>query len=84
MTGEGWAGPGAEAWFGYKKDEETGVYKIGGKGGWSPGFGGAVGLEITFDPDKFSKAAADAADFAGDTVDTVGDKTGDFVDWLTN
>ncbi|MDQ1007616.1 hypothetical protein QFZ82_002101 [Streptomyces sp. V4I23] len=84
VTGEGWAGPGAEAWFGYKKDEETGVYKIGGKAGLSPGFGGAAGLEITFDPDKFSKAAGDAADLVGDTVDTVGDKAGDFVDWLTD
>ncbi|MGW7432366.1 hypothetical protein ACWGIN_22785 [Streptomyces sp. NPDC054861] len=83
VTGEGWAGPGAEAWFGYKKDEETGAYKIGGKAGLSPAYGGAVGLEITVDPDKFSKAAGDAADFVGDTVDTVGDKTGDFVDWLT-
>ncbi|URM92256.1 hypothetical protein LUW75_22440 [Streptomyces sp. MRC013] len=69
LTGEGWVGPGAETWFGYKKDEETGQYKLGGKAGISPGLGGAVGLEITFDPNKFSKAVEDAADFVGRLTD---------------
>ncbi|MEU9253790.1 hypothetical protein AB0D66_18270 [Streptomyces sp. NPDC048270] len=31
-----------------------------------PGFGGAVGREITFDPDGYSAAASLAADLVGD------------------
>ncbi|MDX3538988.1 hypothetical protein PV721_32570 [Streptomyces sp. MB09-01] len=82
LTAEGWAGPGAEAWWGYKKDEETGVWKIGGKGGASPILGGAIGLEITVDPEKVVKTAGDVADAVGDTADAVGDAAGDFKDWL--
>ncbi|MFD5936006.1 hypothetical protein [Streptomyces sp. NPDC060333] len=84
LTGEGWAGPGAAGWFGYKRDEVTGVYKLGGEAGLSPGLGGAVGLEITFDPDKFSEAAVAAADKVGNAAGYVGDKAGDFVDWLAD
>lgn len=84
VTGEGWAGPGAEAWWGYKKDEETGVWKLGGKAGGSPGLGGAVGLEITVDPDKVAKAAGDVADLVGDTADTVGDAAGSVKDTVTS
>ncbi|MFE2142711.1 hypothetical protein ACFXA3_13360 [Streptomyces sp. NPDC059456] len=62
MNAEGWAGPGAEAWWGYKKDKETGVWKLGGDAGLSPLVGGKVGLEITFDPHKVSEAVGDAAD----------------------
>ncbi|MFE3996519.1 hypothetical protein ACFXPW_33265 [Streptomyces goshikiensis] len=68
-TAEGWLGPGAEAYWGFKKDEETGVLKIGGKGGASPGYGLAVGAEITIDPAKVSKAAGDIADAVGEKVD---------------
>ncbi|MFJ6753861.1 MULTISPECIES: hypothetical protein [unclassified Streptomyces] len=82
LTAEGWVGPGAEAWWGYKKDEETGVYKIGGKAGASPFVGGALGLEITVDPAKVSKTAGDVADAVGDTAHAVGDAAGDFKDWL--
>ncbi|MCM9079217.1 MULTISPECIES: hypothetical protein [Streptomyces] len=82
LTAEGWAGPGAEAWWGYKKDEETGVYKIGGKAGASPFVGGSLGLEITVDPEKVAKTAGDVADAVGDTAHAVGDAAGDFKDWL--
>ncbi|PWK73393.1 hypothetical protein BCL76_102418 [Streptomyces sp. CG 926] len=82
LTAEGWAGPGAEAWWGYKKDEETGVWKLGGKAGASPLLGGSIGLEITVDPDKVAKTAGDVADAVGDTAHAVGDAAGDFKDWL--
>ncbi|WP_406512284.1 hypothetical protein OG851_18100 [Streptomyces sp. NBC_00161] len=72
LTAEGWAGPGAEAWWGYKKDDKTGDYKIGGKAGLSPVFGGAVGLEITVNPGKVAKAAGDVADTVGDMAHEVG------------
>lgn len=62
VNAEGWAGPGAEAWWGYKKDKETGVWKLGGDAGLSPLVGGKVGLEITIDPHKVSEAVGDAAD----------------------
>lgn len=83
LTAEGWAGPGAEAWWGYKKDEETGVYKLGGKAGASPILGGAIGLEITVDPHKVSKAAGDVADAVGDFADGVGDVAGSVKDNVT-
>lgn len=73
VNAEGWAGPGAEAWWGYKKDKETGVWKIGGDAGISPILGGKVGLEITVDPHKVSKAAGDAAHALGDAAHAVGD-----------
>ncbi|MFJ2824358.1 hypothetical protein ACIO7M_25040 [Streptomyces toxytricini] len=84
VTGEGWAGPGAEAYVGWKKDEETGKYKFGAKGGLSPALGGAVGLEITWDPQKFDKAMDAAGDFVGDTADTVGEGISDAWDWATS
>ncbi|MCJ1677645.1 hypothetical protein MTF65_09905 [Streptomyces sp. APSN-46.1] len=67
LTGEGWAGPGAEASFGWRK--EDGAWKISGKAGLSPGFGGAVGLEITIDPDKFGKAKDAVVDEIGSWFD---------------
>ena len=79
-TAEGWAGPGAEAWWGYKKDEDTGVWKIGGKAGASPILGGALGVEITVDPDKVTKTAGDAAEAVGDGLDAVGDAAGSVKD----
>ncbi|MDK9496315.1 hypothetical protein QEZ40_000764 [Streptomyces katrae] len=72
VNAEGWAGPGAEAWWGYKKDEETGKWKIGGDAGLSPIVGGKVGLEITIDPGKVSDALGDAADALGDAAHAVG------------
>ncbi|MFF4850530.1 hypothetical protein [Streptomyces sp. NPDC001194] len=69
VNAEGWAGPGAEAWWGYKKDKETGVWKLGGDAGVSPLLGGKVGLEITVDPRKVSNAVGDAADALADLFD---------------
>ncbi|MET9963549.1 hypothetical protein ABZ128_31510 [Streptomyces sp. NPDC006326] len=83
LTAEGWAGPGAEAWWGYKKDPETGVYKLGGKAGASPIVGGAIGLEITVDPQKVSEAAGDVAGAVGDFADGVGDVAGSVKDGVT-
>ncbi|MCT9107878.1 hypothetical protein N4G69_19920 [Streptomyces mirabilis] len=82
-TAEGWAGPGAEAWWGYKKDDD-GKFHLGGKAGVSPILGGAAGFEITVDPDKLSKTVGDAADAVGDAVDSVGDGIGSVKDSVTN
>ncbi|AKJ11401.1 hypothetical protein ABB07_15590 [Streptomyces incarnatus] len=71
-TAEGWAGPGAEAWWGYKKDD-SGAYHLGGKAGVSPILGGSVGFEITVDPHKLSKTADAAADALGDAAEKVGE-----------
>ncbi|MCC2280611.1 hypothetical protein LKL35_35185 [Streptomyces sp. ET3-23] len=70
-TAEGWEGPGEEAWWGLKKDKETGVWKLGGKAGASPRIGGAVGLEITVDPHKLGEAADEVADAVGDAAHSV-------------
>lgn len=70
-TAEEWEGPGEEAWWGLKKDEETGVWKLGGKAGASPGEGAGVGLEITVDPHKLVKAADDVAEAVGDAARSV-------------
>ncbi|MGV9254566.1 hypothetical protein [Streptomyces sp. NPDC003697] len=79
---EGWAGPGAEAWWGYKKDDE-GVWHLGGKAGASPILGGSVGVEITVDPDKLSKSVGDAADAIGDAVDDgIGSVKSTVTDWI--
>ncbi|MER5810258.1 hypothetical protein ABT143_19055 [Streptomyces sp. NPDC002033] len=80
VTGEGWAGAGAEASWGVRKDPDTGAWKIGGKAGIAPGLGGAVGLEITVDPHKVSEAAGDVADFVGDTAGDVKDTVGGWFD----
>ncbi|MDH6541827.1 hypothetical protein [Streptomyces sp. SPB4] len=80
VTGEGWAGAGAEASWGLRKDKETGAWKLGGKAGIAPGLGGAVGLEITVDPGKVTKAAGDVADFVGDTAGDVKDTVTDWFD----
>ncbi|WP_406086124.1 hypothetical protein [Streptomyces virginiae] len=74
-TAEGWNGPGAKAWAGLKHDEATGVWKLGADAGASLPRGGALGFEITVDPDKVKEAAGAAADSVGDAV-------GDFRDWL--
>ncbi|WP_225835954.1 hypothetical protein [Streptomyces sp. NK08204] len=82
-SAEGWAGPGAEAWWGYKKDED-GKYHLGGKFGASPVLGGAVGLEITVDPHKLSETAGDAADALGDAAGAVGDGLSSVKDSVTS
>ncbi|MFF6993744.1 hypothetical protein ACFY93_02080 [Streptomyces sp. NPDC008313] len=82
-TAEGWAGPGAEAWYGYKKDDD-GVWHLGGKAGLSPILGGSVGVEITVDPDKISETAGDAVDALGDATDAVGDGLSSLKDGVTD
>ncbi|WNM29600.1 hypothetical protein RKE30_03925 [Streptomyces sp. Li-HN-5-11] len=77
-TAEGWAGPGAEAWWGLKKDD-NGEFHLGGKAGASPILGGAVGFEITVDPHKLSKTVGDAADAVGDGISSV---KKDITDWF--
>ncbi|CAM5549196.1 hypothetical protein SALBM311S_12035 [Streptomyces alboniger] len=81
-TAEGWAGPGAEAWWGYKRDDD-GTFHLGGKAGASPVLGGAAGVEITVDPDKLSKSVGDAADAVGDTVgDGISSVKDSVTDWF--
>ncbi|MFI1798698.1 hypothetical protein ACH427_15295 [Streptomyces sp. NPDC020379] len=70
-SGEGWVGPGAEAWWGYKKDKDTGVWTIGGHMGASPIVGLGTGFEITVDPDKVAKSVGDAADAIGHATSSV-------------
>ncbi|MDX3116935.1 hypothetical protein [Streptomyces scabiei] len=77
-TAEGWAGPGAEAWWGYKKGQD-GKFHLGGKAGGSAILGGSVGFEITVDTDKLGKTVGDAADAVGDGIRSVGD---DVIDWF--
>ncbi|WP_225877365.1 hypothetical protein [Streptomyces resistomycificus] len=76
-SAEGWAGPGAEAWWGYKKDDD-GTFHLGGEAGVSPILGGSVGVEITLDPDKLSKTVGDAADAIGEGVGSVKDNVTDW------
>ncbi|MFI9721674.1 hypothetical protein ACIHFE_18785 [Streptomyces sp. NPDC052396] len=71
-TAEGWAGPGAEAKWGYEKQED-GTWDFGSKIGLSPVVGGALGIEITVDPKKVSKTAHEVADVLGDAAHEVGD-----------
>ncbi|GGY18018.1 hypothetical protein GCM10010358_81680 [Streptomyces minutiscleroticus] len=80
---EGWAGPGAEAWWGYKKDDE-GVWHLGGKAGVSPILGGSRGFEVTVDPDKVSESVGDAADAVGDAAGAVGDGIGSLKNTVTD
>ncbi|RSS57925.1 hypothetical protein EF912_12600 [Streptomyces sp. WAC07061] len=69
VAAEAWAGAGWEASFGWRKDKETGAWKIGGKAGAAELFGGAVGLEITVDPGKIKKTAGDVAHEIGSWFD---------------
>ncbi|MEV1019687.1 hypothetical protein [Streptomyces sp. NPDC050264] len=81
-TAEGWAGPGAEAWWGLKKDDD-GTFRLGGKAGASPILGGAVGVEVTVDPHKLSETAGDVAGAVGDGVEAIGDGAGSVKDTVT-
>jgi hypothetical protein len=73
-------GEGVEGWAGWKK--ENGTWKIGADAFVSEAIGAGTGVEITFNPDKFSKAVDGAADAVGDAVgdaaDSVGDGIGSF------
>ncbi|MFI6038629.1 hypothetical protein ACIBBD_31760 [Streptomyces sp. NPDC051315] len=83
-TAEAWKGPGAEAWAGWKKDEQTGVWTIGADAGASLPVGGSLGLEITVDPEKVAKSVGAAADAVGDGLDVVGDAAGSVKDTVTS
>ncbi|MFD4023891.1 hypothetical protein ACFWRV_10280 [Streptomyces sp. NPDC058576] len=79
-TAEAWKGAGAEAWVGWKKDEDTGAFTFGWDAGVAPGVGGSLGMEITVDPDKVAKSAGAAADALGDGLNAAGDAAGDAKD----
>ncbi|MGH3762743.1 hypothetical protein [Actinophytocola sp.] len=58
ITGEAWAGPGAEA--GIKAKNENGVWTIGASAGASPIVGGKLGVELRVDTNKVVETAAHA------------------------
>ncbi|WP_372350702.1 hypothetical protein [Streptomyces sp. KL116D] len=71
MTGEAWAGVGAEA--NVDLGMKDGKFTIGGELGAGLGVGGKVGVNITVDPGKLTDAIGDGADAVGDAWDnTVG------------
>ncbi|MFI6475974.1 hypothetical protein ACIBL5_37780 [Streptomyces sp. NPDC050516] len=53
---EGGIGDGGSAWAGWKK--ENGTWKLGAKGFVADAVGAGAGVEITFNPHKFSKPSA--------------------------
>jgi hypothetical protein len=71
-TAEGWVGPGAEADLKFGKGED-GKFRIGAKGGISPGLGGALGFEVTVDLGKVADTASDAAGAVGDAAGSAKD-----------
>ncbi|MFG2710820.1 hypothetical protein ACGFX2_09640 [Streptomyces goshikiensis] len=77
-TAEGWAGAGAEAFAGYEKDKNTGVWEFDARAGLAPGLGGGLGLEITIDPKKVAKSAHDVADAVGEKIDGFNGAAGAF------
>ncbi|WP_405497156.1 hypothetical protein [Streptomyces sp. NBC_00096] len=81
-TAEGWAGAGAEAKVTFGKGDD-GKFHVGTKVGVALGLGGSVGAEFTFDPDKISDAAGDAADAVGDAAHAVGDAAGSVKDTVS-
>ncbi|MFD0377092.1 hypothetical protein [Streptomyces sp. NPDC127112] len=69
LTAEGWLGKGTEWSLGWKKDEGTGAWKFGFGAGAAASYGGKLGLEITVDPGKITKTAADVAHGIGSWFD---------------
>ncbi|MBO1336037.1 putative T7SS-secreted protein [Streptomyces sp. VRA16 Mangrove soil] len=69
VTGEAWAGVGASAHadLGMK----DGKFTIGGDVGVGLGLGGKVSFDVTVDPGKVVDSVEDAADWVGDTWDSV-------------
>jgi hypothetical protein len=68
VTGEAWAGAGAEGDLTVGKDED-GKWKIKAEAGAGLGLGAKVGGEITIDPPKIGKTIGDAADKIGGLFD---------------
>ena len=64
VTGEAWAGVGAEA--NVDLGMKDGKFTIGGELGAGLGVGGKVGVNITVDPGKMVDTIGDAADDAWD------------------
>lgn len=59
FTADGNVGLGAEAKFNFGPDPDSGKWKIGADVGLTPGIGGDLGFEFTFDPKKFTHAVGD-------------------------
>jgi hypothetical protein len=57
----GWAGPGYEIGAKYGKTDD-GSFKTGVNAGFSPVFGGAVGLNISVNPDKLQQSVKEAVE----------------------
>ncbi|HEX4359775.1 MAG TPA: hypothetical protein VH141_19745 [Pseudonocardia sp.] len=70
-TAEGWLGVGAKAKFGFERTED-GKFHLGGSAGVAVGAGGAVGFEVTVDPEQVEQTARDAADALGAGAQAVG------------
>ncbi|MDR7302620.1 putative T7SS-secreted protein [Haloactinomyces albus] len=77
VTGEAWAGPGAEPGVRLGPDE-NGTWHIGANAGVSPIVGGKLGFELTVDPDDVAQTATDAAQFVGNAAANTGEAIDDF------
>ncbi|HEX6354176.1 hypothetical protein [Actinophytocola sp.] len=67
VTGEAWAGAGAEGMFSAGKGED-GRWHFGSSVGGGMGVGGKGGFMITIDPDEVSDTANEAADAIGTAI----------------
>lgn len=63
-TAEGWVGAGAKVDYGLERDR-NGAYHLRATAGAALGVGGAVGFEMTVDPEQVARTARDAADVLG-------------------
>jgi hypothetical protein len=63
-TAEGWVGAGAKVDYGLERGK-NGAYHLRATAGAALGVGGAVGFEVTVDPEQVARTARDAADALG-------------------
>jgi hypothetical protein len=63
-TAEGWVGAGAKADYGIERDK-NGAYHLRATAGAALGVGGAVGFEVTVDPEQVEQTVGEAADALG-------------------
>lgn len=70
---DGSAGAGYEGKLEFGPDPDTGKWKFGAKIGVTPGIGGSVGFEFTFDPHKFTHAVDDVTSAGSDALHEAGD-----------
>ncbi|MDQ2710565.1 MAG: hypothetical protein M3Z25_24385, partial [Actinomycetota bacterium] len=68
VHGAAWAGVGAELRGGY--EYKDGKFHLGGHAGAALGIGGAVGFDVTIDPEEIGHTAMAAADAIGHGLDT--------------